>query len=144
MLSVTAIIFSVWQTDYSVFISNGTWKEYDVKFVRAPAFSWSQLSIARGGLVVNFHSLCWLSGIRADDAVLYGSYWDAFTVCFMWIWWCHLKEIPDTLEQFWVHCVYAFCKFFTCFSLCGPSNSLFSDSNWPQWQPKPSSPILNL
>jgi len=75
MLSVTAIIFSVWQTDYLVLISNGKWKEYDVKFVRALAFSSvPQLSIAQGGLVVNFHSLCWLSGIRAEDVALYRSY----------------------------------------------------------------------
>lgn len=34
----------------------------------------SQFSIAQGGLVVNFHSLCWLSGIRAEDTVLFRSY----------------------------------------------------------------------
>lgn len=46
-----------------------------MKFVRALAFSSvPQLSIAQGGLVVNFHSLCWLSGIRAEDVALYRSY----------------------------------------------------------------------
>lgn len=34
----------------------------------------SQLSIAQGGLAVNFHSLCWLSGIRAEDIILFRSY----------------------------------------------------------------------
>lgn len=46
-----------------------------MKFVRALAFSSvPQLSIAQGGLVVNFHSLCWFSGIRAEDVALYRSY----------------------------------------------------------------------